>query len=65
MKLNRGDTVKCPICGTTVDQESKVEDFVVPGNIGSSSEGEHDCLECGALFTVTCVCVDQYEVLPV
>lgn len=62
-KLNRGDTVTCPLCGKP--QEDKVEDFVVPGKVGPASEQEHDCLECGAYFTVLCVAPDQYEVLAV
>lgn len=62
-KLNRGDTVTCPLCG--VPQDDKVEDYVVPGRIGGSSEQEHECPECDACFTVICTAVDCYEVLAI
>lgn len=62
-KLNRGATVLCPLCGKP--QEDKVEDFVVPGRIGATSEQEHECIECEACFTVICTGVDQYNVLPI
>lgn len=61
--LKKGDTVRCPLCNTA--QEGPVEDFVVPGYIGEASEAEDDCWSCGAHFTVTCVEVDQFEVLAI
>lgn len=63
VKLNRGDTVCCPLCGKP--QEDKVEDFVVPGRVGIESEAEDECYECGGCFTVICIAADQYEVLAV
>lgn len=63
VKLLRGATLHCPACGKP--QEGKVEDFVVPGRIGSSSEAEDECDGCNAAFSVTCVAVDQFEVVSI
>ena len=62
-KLNRGDKVACPLCGAV--QDDKVEDYVVPGRIGLSSEQEHECHSCDACFTVICTAVDCYDVLAI
>lgn len=61
--LHHGDTLKCPLCNKV--QEGPVEDYVVPGRIGESSEQEDECWDCGASFTVICIAADVYEVLAV
>lgn len=65
MVLNKGDEMKCPHCDAGFDLENLVEDFCIPGAIGDMSLEKHQCDECDAFFTVSCLGAGEYEVLAI
>lgn len=56
------EILKCPHCGEA--QEDTVDDYVVPGRVGSSSATQEQCDHCDKWFEVECVASGQFTVRP-
>jgi len=56
--LKKGEKVVCPYCNSV--QEDPVEDFVIPGKIGTESIAE--CYDCDGIFYVTAFDDGTFEV---
>jgi predicted nucleic acid binding AN1-type Zn finger protein len=62
IKLNKGDKVVCPHCNETYEDEERVEDFVIPRQLGAESTANEQCVHCDAYFSVTQISPGVFEV---
>ncbi|HFS8928971.1 TPA: hypothetical protein ACH1VU_006247 [Pseudomonas aeruginosa] len=60
LTVPNGELLKCPHCSKA--QESPVEDYVVPGRVGSSSATKEQCEHCDEWFTIECVAPGSFIV---
>lgn len=50
LRYKKGEKIFCPECGEL--QDDFVEDYVIPGEVGSASITEEECYECSRHFQV-------------
>lgn len=62
IKLKTGDKVVCPHCNETYEDEERVEDFVIPRQLGAESMAEEQCVYCDKTFSVTQITSGVFEI---
>jgi len=58
--VQKGAPTVCPHC--KVQQEGPVEDYVIPGYVGSASRATTDCDSCYEDFTVETLANGTFEI---
>lgn len=62
IKLKTGDKVVCPHCNETYEDEERVEDFVIPRQLGAESTANEQCVHCDKHFSVTQISPGIFEI---